>query len=116
MSDACHARDGGVHAGGEGRAQHLGDAPHHKHQSGEIETGVVHCQYLSGAGAGEGEVLLQQEQQQKDHHTQQEIVGMYHRKGGFAGEGVQLGELPVEYPAHHGENRIEQGTVHIAFH
>ena len=77
---------------------------------------VVHCQYLSGAGAGEGEVLLQQEQQQKDHHTQQEIVGMYHRKGGFAGEGVQLGELPVEYPARHGEDRIEQGTVHIAFH
>ena len=37
MSDACHARDGGVHAGGEGRAQHLGDTPHHKHQSGEIE-------------------------------------------------------------------------------
>ena len=24
--------------------------------------------------------------------------------------------LPVEYPARHGENRIEQGTVHIAFH
>ena len=57
-----------------------------------------------------------QEQQQKDHHTHQEIVGMYHRKGSFAGEGVQLGEFPVEYPARHGENRIEQGTVHIAFH
>ena len=116
VADARHAGDGRGGAGGEGSAQHLQRAPHQEHHRGDVEAGVIDRQNPPGLGAGEGKVLFQQKQQQEKHHAQQEVVGVHHREAGLAGKAVELGELPVEHAAGHGQQRVDKGRVHIAFH
>ena len=116
MAYAGDAGDSGVKSGRHSRAQHLYHAAYHHHDSRQVQADVVDDEDAAGLGAGEGEVLLQHNEQQEEHHAEQEIVRMYRTEGGPGGEAVVFGELTIKHPADHCEDGVEKSRVHVAFH
>ena len=116
VPDAGNAGDRSIGPLGKLGAQHLCHAAHHHHHGGDVQTDLIGQDRFAGLGGGKGKALFQQEKQQEEQHSQQKVVGVHHCKGGLAGKAVELGELAVEHPAHHGEDGVHQRGIEIAFH
>ena len=64
----------------------------------------------------EGKNLFGKQQKQKNHHAQQEVVGVNHGKRRFACKAIQFGELTVEHASGHGDESVEERCICVAFH
>lgn len=72
-----------------------------KGRARDVEARMVEREDAAHFFSREGKNLFGKQQKQKNHHAQQEVVGVKHGKRRFACKAIQFGELTVEHASGH---------------